>query len=166
MWGRRWRSSGGSPRPPPPRSPPPTSHPPLRGARRFSPGNLGALLPPDSGSTGSKVPDTGHSRNSPAHELLPTGLCTVHNHGLRIISTQSKTLDISNLSRHKRWPISHIVYLFDSLSSSLMPLQSPFCFSAAAASPRDANWCTALPSTNCRETFPPLIKTSPDCSNV
>ena len=88
MLGRRWRSSGGSPRPPPPRSPPPTSHPPLPEARHFSPGNLGALLPPDSGSTGSKAPDTGHSRNSPAHDLLPMGLCTVHNHGLRIISTQ------------------------------------------------------------------------------
>ena len=85
-WGRRWRSSGGSPPPPPPQSLPPTSHPPLPEARRFSPGNLGALLPPDSGSTGSKVPDTGHSRNSP-HELLPMDLCTVRNHGLRIIST-------------------------------------------------------------------------------
>ena len=89
-WGTRWRNSGGSPPPPPPpRSPPPTSHPPLPEARRFSPGNLGALLPPDSGSTGSKklLPDTGHSRNSP-HELLPMmDLCTGHNHGLRIIST-------------------------------------------------------------------------------
>ena len=85
-WGRRWRSSGGSPPPPPPRSLPLASHPPLPEARRFSPGNLGALLPPDSGSTGSKVPDTGHSRNSP-RELLPMGLCTVRNHGLRIILT-------------------------------------------------------------------------------
>ena len=88
--GRRWRSSGGSPPPPPPRSPPPTSHPPLPEARRFSPGNLWALLPPDSGSTGSKLLllYTEHTRNSP-HELLPTtmALCTGHNHGLRIIST-------------------------------------------------------------------------------
>ena len=85
-WGRRWRSSGGSPPPPPPRSLPLASHPPLPEARRFSPGNLGALLPPGSGSTGSKVPDTGHSRNSP-RGLLPMGLCTVRNHGLRIILT-------------------------------------------------------------------------------
>ena len=47
------------------------------------------------------------------------------------------------------FPHCIVLDLFDSLSSSLMPLQSPFCF-CAAASLRDANWCNALPSTNCR----------------
>ena len=84
MLDRRWRSSGGSPPPPPPRSPPPTSHPPLPEARHFSLYNLGALLPPDNGSTGSKVPDIGRSRNSPP-ELPPMDLCTERNRGLRIV---------------------------------------------------------------------------------